>query len=526
MIVSRLQRGATLLVAALGMVALTGAAASAQVLQGDCNDNGEVSIGELVRCANIFNSIQALAVCPACDQNGDLTVSIGEVQGAANCFLSEEIDADCRAVTPPPTPEQTPTPSNTVPPTATDTPVVPPTATNTVPPPDSPTPVPTNTPEPTSTPAPTNTDLPTSTATAQPTSTPQPTSTATPVDTGTEFLVKLLGGGGTSTGCRGTCPAGTDAGKSCTLPIQNGTCQTPKTCTGGRDDGKSCTTNANCRDQAPCQGTCSSKSWKAGQKCTAGTDCPIECPNSVCTGPGKCGGGAFNNQACTNGTQCNSCDPNKACTAAGVPMACCTGSGAGTCVETGSCAFIQSTLFPIILPVNGVCFPRTSVPDVLCTNDDECASTGRTCRFTSLNIAVGPPKADGTRDLGIDQNSFFLPPAVVSGVGTACITAGADGVGVLDCDGGAPGLNYTLSQDHNTTPDNVCAGGPRLGLACAVDTECPPTPGDVFPCVAGACSGGSRKNDSCSGDANCPGNYYLCNTTNDVGFPNDLMCTN
>ena len=59
--------------------------ASGGPLPGDCDGNGQVSIGEVQKAINMFLGTQA----PACgvDCNGDGTVSIGEVQKVINAFL-------------------------------------------------------------------------------------------------------------------------------------------------------------------------------------------------------------------------------------------------------------------------------------------------------------------------------------------------------------------------------------------------------------------------------------------------------
>lgn len=103
------------------------------VLQGDCNDDTDVAINEVQRCANIFSGTQMLSLCPPCDFDGSGNVGINEVQGAANCYLDNQ-SSGCRML---PTPIDTPVPTDTpVPPT--DTVTVEPTATATPPATDTP----------------------------------------------------------------------------------------------------------------------------------------------------------------------------------------------------------------------------------------------------------------------------------------------------------------------------------------------------------------------------------------------------
>src|SRR5262245_4998045 len=70
-------------VAALGLLVQPAHA----VQQGDCDDDDEVKINEVQRCANIFLEMQPLSTCPPCDLNGSNAVEMNEIQGAANCYL-------------------------------------------------------------------------------------------------------------------------------------------------------------------------------------------------------------------------------------------------------------------------------------------------------------------------------------------------------------------------------------------------------------------------------------------------------
>ena len=191
----------------------------------------------------------------------------------------------------------------------------------------------------------------------------------------------------------------------------------------------------------------------------------------------------------------------------------------------GSCAVIQNPIFPVIVPLNGLCLPREA-PDTLCTSDIECAE-GKTCQLASLDLEIGPEDpATGVRQIRIPRESLILAPAEVSGLGTACILADADGTGLIDCDGGTSDLSATISVDHNTTP-NGCFGGTNDGGACATSAECPPDGSVTHPCEGGLCRGGQRFFQGCNTDADCPDFDKPCLTANggsENGLPDDPEC--
>ena len=533
MVASSLQQRAKQIVATAAAVLLIGAAAQAQVRQGDCNDNGEVSIGELVRCANIFNEIAPLANCPSCDQNGDLTVSIGEVVGASNCFLDADVDGDCRVITPPPTatvppatetptsPPATATPTETSVVVDTPTPITPATATNTPVTPATNTPIgATNTPVTPPTSTATETPLmPTATNTSVP-----PTPTATTAAVGAvEFDATLFPGGGTQTSCRGVCVEGANAGMVCTANPQCGTGANAGTCgamrcTAGANAGLLCIPQNACPGGMCVSGMCNG-GRNAGRACAGAGVGNNPCPGGQCTADlaaantKRCIGGPFDQEPCASGNNCAGCQATPG---------------------EGSCAIIQNSVFDLPLAQNGVCVPR-SVPDRFCVTNVEC-DAGRTCRLAEISIAIGGQNPDGTRQVSIDGSKLFLPPADLGGIGLghACVTASGSGAGTLDCDGGTAGLNFTLSQDHNTSP-NACLFGPNMGQPCTPNNaqdpttpDCPPFPGDAFECINQSCSGGPNMGEACTSSAHCPGRNYPCNTRNSgevlSGFPDDPMC--
>jgi hypothetical protein len=498
------------IVVSMGLLTLTlGASPAAAVLQGDCNNNLTTAIAEVQRCANIFQGTQPLTECSPCDQNANGAVSIAEVQGAANCFLDSS-SAGCRMSTPGPG-----EPTNTSP-AATNTPEPP---TNTVPPTSTPV-TPTNTVPPTSTPVtPTNTVAPTSTP-VTPTNTPENTPTATA--SGGALLMGIAPGGGTAGNCRGTCVAGSNMGLSCAINDEcpGSTCSPTSVCSGGTNNGNACQTAGNC-------------------------------PGGACNPARTCLGGGYDSFMCSASTNCNGCDPNRICRGAGNPLACCTANQAGTCPLRGSCAIIQGTI-PVRVSLNGVCLPRSYPPgDLDCTTNTECRTcvggdnAGKSCRLVShcpggtcsnpgvcqlaeVGAEIGGQQANGERPITLRQDTLILNPAYIPSLGTACVTAGGDGMGVIDCDGGRPNRNFTLRKDHNTTPGSAGNGGTG-GLAN--DPDCDDTftapDGTVnYTCVEGMmqCAGGTNVANPCTTDDQCPGsNCGACNIGTNNG-PHTGVC--
>jgi hypothetical protein len=491
-------------------LALTGSPANA-VLQGDCENDGSTFIGNVQQCVNIFLNPALYANCTACDQMADGSVDIADVQGAANCFLNP-VAINCLMVTPVPTATQAVSPTNTPVPTSTPTNTVPAptnTPTNTVP---APTNTPTNTvPAPTSTPSntipaptntPTNTPVPTSTPTNTQgeVNTPTPTATIDSSQPAFDATVEVLGGGGLAAQCQGTCASGPRQGLACAASSQ---C---RVCNGGTNAGNACVTNGQC----------------PGSTCSAAAPCSNQ----------SCRGGPYNGISCTSGTDCTGCNPNNVCTGASTPLACCTGTDAGTCPVVGSCALVQNPLFAVRLGLNGVCAPRVA-PDVACVVDADCPA-GKTCQASGFDLQ-GFDQGGGRYSLLIPEESLFLPPSVVSGIGTVCVVAGGDGVGTLDCTGGLPNLNFTLSVDHNTTPAFTCLDGTRKGMTCSTAADCPGLQAFCSPST-NTCASGANQGMACTSNADCPA-FAPCNndpTTSPVagnggpanGLPDDPDCMN
>lgn len=386
-------------------------------------------------------------------------------------------------------PSPTPTPSRTI----TETPTITSTATPSLTPTITETPSHTATAAPSNTPSLTPTLANTPTVTNTSTITPTPTQTPTPQPTATatatvpqpplELDVTLLAPGGSTGNCRGVCTTGPKVGTSCGFTAACGVCA------GGTNAGKNCAVNNAC----------------PGSTCTTG----------VCGGTKTCVGGPFNGNTCTSANNCTQC---RADYAGGSPL--------------GSCAAIQSSAAKVVIQPNGICFPRISPPspslngDVTCVTNAECPA-GSTCVLPSFTMTVDPvADADGVRQVTIDAASFFLPPAPVAIANfVACISAAADGVGYIDCNGGEPGLNVSLAQDHNTKPG--ATGNSGVGYSGIADdvlcdqAQTTPAGGVDYPCLEGTktCSGGSRDQMVCTTVADCPGGSactYCSNGSSDA----------
>jgi hypothetical protein len=218
----------------------------------------------------------------------------------------------------------------------------------------------------------------------------------------------------------------------------------------------------------------------------------------------------------------------------------------------GSCAVIQGTI-AIRLSLNGICLPRSYPPgDLDCTTDVECrtcvggANDGKACRQAShcpsgscsnpgicqlaeISAELGTEQANGESSVTLIQESLVLNAAYVNPIGTACVSAGGDGVGVLDCDGGRAGLNVTSKKDHNTSPGNPGNGGSANGLPDDPGCDDTFTAADgtvAHTCVEGSrqCSGGINAAEPCSDDTDCPGGVCgFCNIGTNGG-PHAGVC--
>jgi hypothetical protein len=231
---------------------------------------------------------------------------------------------------------------------------------------------------------------------------------------------------------------------------------------------------------------------------------------------------------------------------------------------------VQNIGFAVRVPLNGVCIPRAIAPDVACVTNIECkvcvgsaaaglacannaqcrgclggsnpgtpctsnvqclgggtceapgagTCTGAgTCRNAKLEIEVGSPDVNNETPLTIPQSSVVLNPAVVSGVGTVCVSSGGDGEGVIDCDGGRANLDFTLERDHNTTPGDPGNSGSGMGLADDAgcdDTFVQPDLSIGRACIEGtsSCDGGMNDGMPCTMPGDCPmGTCSACNNS-------------
>ncbi|MCK6557446.1 hypothetical protein L6Q96_23140, partial [Candidatus Binatia bacterium] len=271
---------------------------------------------------------------------------------------------------------------------------------------------------------------------------------------------------------------------------------------------------------------------------------------------------------CTTAGQCNGCTPNTRCTGAGVPVACCTGVNQGTCPLLGSCAVVQNKNSVVVprIALNGVCVPRNGANgDLGCTLDADCRScvggtndgltclpgqgapgsgqqdpcpgggtctgTATTCQLPELTMEVGPTDpGTGEAQVTIPKDSLVLMPAAAGSIGTVCVKAGSDGVGVLDCNGGRPNLDVTLSRDHNLIPGSPGNSGSANGLPD--DPECDdnyvlPDASLSRPCVEGTarCNSGTNQDMLCTVESDCPPvdpeikRCALCNTATITQHP-------
>jgi cysteine-rich repeat protein len=134
-------------------------------------------------------------------------------------------------------------------------------------------------------------------------------------------------------------------------------------------------------------------------------------------------------------------------------------------------------------PITRVCTLRAGVPS---GSNPPGYSHVRVNTTLGLNLALSlsgyqtmniqPADANGVRQIALPQSgSNFNQVILPFGLGKACVRAGGDGTGIMDCDGGEPNYNITGEWDHNTSlPPGPNGGHPQ-------DPECDDTfmnPGD------------------------------------------------
>jgi hypothetical protein len=112
-----------LLLASATLFAAAPASAQSAACIGDCNENGTVTVDELLQGVNLALEIPGATDCPAADANGDGAVTVDEILTAVNNLLD-----GCPAAnpTPSPTPHTTDnqTPTVTATPSVTSTPTI------------------------------------------------------------------------------------------------------------------------------------------------------------------------------------------------------------------------------------------------------------------------------------------------------------------------------------------------------------------------------------------------------------------
>ena len=175
----------------------------------------------------------------------------------------------------------------------------------------------------------------------------------------------------------------------------------------------------------------------------------------TCTS-GHCAGGPKVGQTCTQNLDCNACNSNP---------------------PQGSCAFLQTKFSQLGLALAG-----------------------------SFEMEIGAPDGNGVAPIVVPQSSVQLDPVEVTGVGTACVTLTGDGMGSIDCDGGASNRDLLIVQDHDTTPGAFGNSGPTIGLPD--DATCTNT--SVLP--DGSISMACKEGQPCDPNAASPVHPGICNS--------------
>ena len=91
-------------------------------------------------------------------------------------------------------------------------------------------------------------------------------------------------------------------------------------------------------------------------------------------------------------------------------------------------------------------------------------------------------------------------------MGTACVTLTGDGMGSIDCDGGASNRDLLIVQDHDTTPGAFGNSGPTIGLPD--DATCTNT--STLP--DGSISMACKEGQPCDPNAASPSHPGICNS--------------
>jgi hypothetical protein len=152
------------------------------------------------------------------------------------------------------------------------------------------------------------------------------------------------------------------------------------------------------------------------------------------------------------------------------------------------------------------------------------SGTGGFSAGTKLRLVIGAPdEFTGKASIKVAQQNSSISPVSVPGFGALCMTLSTDGQGTIDCNGGDPGGDVTVSQDHSvndTDPlclppdcredDSSCQGnlpGPHRTLCPVCVGATPQNPND------GTCSSGLYAGQPCSTDEACQGSMNCRNGT-------------
>jgi hypothetical protein len=110
-----------------------------------------------------------------------------------------------------------------------------------------------------------------------------------------------------------------------------------------------------------------------------------------------------------------------------------------------------------------------------------------------LAIQFGAPDSNGIAPVVIPKELVQFNPINVSGlpgIVAACVSAPEDGIGIIDCDGGAPNRDFVTQQDHNTTPGSPTNSGSGAGMPN--DPECDDTRAAPDGSISTACQEGTE----------------------------------
>jgi hypothetical protein len=86
-----------------------------------------------------------------------------------------------------------------------------------------------------------------------------------------------------------------------------------------------------------------------------------------------------------------------------------------------------------------------------------------------IGLFIGPRELNGEAPVGVaaGNGNVMFPSVRVDGVGVVCLAARDAGGGMLDCDGGRPGADLEVVQDHSVGDvDPACVTGCREGNPC------------------------------------------------------------